>query len=1262
MTDSESGYGIAFTYANGKVASYQEKSGSSTGASVTVTYPSHTQAVYRDHGADRTANTADDILTYYLFDYAGRTANAYTTDNSGNVLGATNAAYSSSGSTDKTNNRTLRSASIGIAGQQLLRDTSLEASTQWTISGACLSVANPRTGSLAVEGTLEGSGTQSVYRSSESLAAGTTYTFSGYVNTSEATSFVGSGVYLKVTDGSGNSWTSNPVNYATASTVDNGWVRVSVSFTAKSSGAHTVGVYFDGAVGPCYADDFQLEKGEAPSSHNLVENGSMQMSSYGWTMGTGAGIDASKGAAGSSASLKISGDPESASANAYQDIPLNLPGSQTYVLSGWVYANAVPDSDPSSATGTSKKCGLRATITYSDGGTEAPYASFNSDLSKSWQFTSMTIVPKQSGKTVASIRVTCAYEGNANTAYFDNISLLREAAQTMKYDSDGNLVSVNSPGLKEDTNTYSGGNLIKTVTGGNGTYTYTYDTTYTHRLKSVSNGQITQSMGYDGTGNVTSTTLSGSGEKSIQTSASYTGNGNRLASVTDAAGASVTYGYGDANSQMMGLPTSVTDSYGTVTTSAYDASGRVTQTSVADCANLLYTYSSGNLSAVKRTSSGNSAQTYGFTYDSFGNMLTARVGNKTLAAYTYGAGNGLLTKQTYANGDSVSFTYDSLGRTKTATYADGRTLTYTYNGEGRLHSVTEEGGGSSPVTYLYTYDSLGRLISSEQKEGATSTLRTSQTYNENNQLTKQAWQMGSAAYAEDYTYNTSDGSLNTMTTGVGTTLTMGYDGLRRLTSVTGGPVTRQYTYRDISGTQTTMQVASVTSGDYTYGYTYDAMGNIATYTAPGQNPVTYTYDDQGQLLSATGNDSYSYTYDTVGNILTASRGSSTHSYTYGNTDWKDLLTAFDGEAITYDASGNPLSYYNGTRWAFTWSNGRWLTQASASGTTVDYTYNLDGLRTNKTVDGVAHNYLYAGGKLMRETYGSNTLDFFYDANGIPYALKYNGAVYYYITNLQGDVTYLVDANGTAAATYEYDPYGNIITATGTLAQINPLRYRGYYYDNETGLYYLQSRYYDPAVGRFINGDGYASTGQGIIGYNMYAYCNNNPVLYTDSAGCYPLQTAFEFLDRWLTGDGSKQEFTDRDQLTRKIKKSSQMQNAITEAVKQYQDGQMSASGTLNFTPDNGGYELYLGIQHCLYTINVTTETKTTGFWFWKQEKKRYVATVVISDTYDFDEIRDWNSLGSIANNLAYIYHLLGGGHNYEWTATFTQVTKWEKSP
>ena len=368
--------------------------------------------------------------------------------------------------------------------------------------------------------------------------------------------------------------------------------------------------------------------------------------------------------------------------------------------------------------------------------------------------------------------------------------------------------------------------------------------------------------------------------------------------------------------------------------------------------------------------------------------------------------------------------------------------------------------------------------------------------------------MNGAAYSEGYTYNSADGSLNTMTTGVGTTLTMGYDGLRRLTSVTGGPVTRQYTYRDIDSTKTTLQVASVTSGGQQYGYTYDSMGNIATFSAPGKGTVTYTYDNQGQLLSAAGDTTYTYTYDGAGNILTASDGTATHSYTYGDTDWKDLLTGFDGQAIIYDAIGNPTSYCNGTRWAMTWENGRSLATASDGTSSLSFAYDANGLRTSKTVNGVSYRYYYASGRLMRMSWGTNIIDFFYDESGQPYAMKYNGTAYYYITNLQGDVMRIVDGSQNTVTSYDYDPYGKVISATGTLANINPLRYRGYVYDQETGFYYLQSRYYDPTVARFINADGYASAGQELLGKNMFAYCKNNPITMVDDSGSFALTAAF----------------------------------------------------------------------------------------------------------------------------------------------------------
>ena len=163
---------------------------------------------------------------------------------------------------------------------------------------------------------------------------------------------------------------------------------------------------------------------------------------------------------------------------------------------------------------------------------------------------------------------------------------------------------------------------------------------------------------------------------------------------------------------------------------------------------------------------------------------------------------------------------------------------------------------------------------------------------------------------------------------------------------------------------------------------------------------------------------------------------------------------------------------------------------------------------------VTHEYLTLNGKVARETIKTNNsltavLDFIYDESGKPFALKYstNGTsfqTYYYVLNLQGDVVklihYIPGFEYESVATYEYDAWGNIVSSSGRLAEINPLRYRGYYYDNETGFYYLQSRYYDPANRRFINADLLASTGQGFTGTNMFAYCVKSPVVLGDDEG------------------------------------------------------------------------------------------------------------------------------------------------------------------
>ena len=214
-----------------------------------------------------------------------------------------------------------------------------------------------------------------------------------------------------------------------------------------------------------------------------------------------------------------------------------------------------------------------------------------------------------------------------------------------------------------------------------------------------------------------------------------------------------------------------------------------------------------------------------------------------------------------------------------------------------------------------------------------------------------------------------------------------------------------------------------------------------------------------------------------------------------------MLTGYDGKTITYDTIGNPLS--DGT-WTYTWEHGRELASMSDGSTTWSYEYNADGLWTKRTNGSTTYSYIYNGSSLSRMTVGSNTLYFAYDATGTPMSVTYNGTNYYYVTNIQGDITAILNTSGTAVVQYTYDAWGNILTTTGsmasTLGETNPLRYRGYVYDRETRLYYLQSRYYDPTIGRFLNADNYPTTGQGLTGNNMFAYCGNNPVSREDTGG------------------------------------------------------------------------------------------------------------------------------------------------------------------
>ncbi|MBR0040901.1 MAG: RHS repeat protein [Oscillospiraceae bacterium] len=838
-------------------------------------------------------------------------------------------------------------------------------------------------------------------------------------------------------------------------------------------------------------------------NENLL-GGSDASSTTGWTGGTRQ-TDPRFGYA-----LKVTGAiGETREVSKTVTIPASDRLNKSYTLSAWAKADSV------ALSAGNRSFMLRATLIYTDNQTEVSQLSFCPD-SLEWQYASLPLVPKRS-VGVAQIKVSFLFNHNPNTALFTNACLTADSAQSYTYDDEGNLTSVSEPGSAAAGFTYSGADLMTQVTRGNGTYEYDYDSA--HNLTEVSNNGVTMSLSYDAKGNTTGSTLTGN-TLTIGSSAEYTYNGNLLSRQTDSRGGQTSYAYGSAISRQLGRPTAVTDPKGVSVSTGYNASnGRVTGSSMTGVS-LAFGYANGRLSSLSRTAGG-STQSYSLSYSGFGSLTSVKVGTRTLVTNGYSSHNGLRSA-TFLGSSSFAYDYDELERLRHVYYNNGSSpaLSYSYYGEGPLQSLTDSVNNRS---YVYSYDTLNRLTGLEEKVGTNTVQSWTAVYDTASRPQSLSYTVspqwngtftGTRSYS--FTYRSSDGALTAMGT-PGGTLRFGYDWLQRRTSQTlsvagTDKLKRQYLYLPGSGGNTTTLVKNVLfkKADDTllraYTYSYDANGNITGVT--GSRTASYTYDSQNRLTWASegtlsSQTETSYTYDGAGNLLTKSSGGVTDTYTYGDSGWKDLLTAYNGHAITYDGIGNPLSYHDGT--VFTWVNGRRLATAvnTGSGLNVSYTYDADGLRLSKTVGGVVHKYVWQDGRLISEQFGNNTLEFFYDDVGRPFSVKVNGGTYFYITNLQGDVTAICNASGSILAVYNYDAYGKITSMTdNSLTRVNPLRYRGYYYDSETGFYYLKGRYYDPNICRFINADDPSALGANsdFASVNLFAYCGDNPVNRKDDGG------------------------------------------------------------------------------------------------------------------------------------------------------------------
>ena len=590
----------------------------------------------------------------------------------------------------------------------------------------------------------------------------------------------------------------------------------------------------------------------------------------------------------------------------------------------------------------------------------------------------------------------------------------------------------------------------------------------------------------------------------------------------------------------------------------YDGFGNVKQTLVGSQSLSTNTFKANN-GPLAKTTYGN-GDIKRFTYNNFGQKAAIygtdansdSTAEKLLYSWTYNDSGVGLTHTDHVNQLEYIGDYDSLGRLSKEETQNSETnafigsTEYGYDIRNNLTSlITNYGGKGNKQQYFYTQVSESTNSADYQKDNLPTMYKLNDdiyalyrygTLNRYNQRNLVIGTNTNLYY--NYIYKVSDrnasGESKYRTTQIAEeyigndVYLYGYDVLGNITSI-------KKAERTTAGSNET---SHTTAQDYVT-YSYDDLGQLTEEKFLNKETrKTWLYDELGNI---TNRNEYKYVTVTDPETNTETEKeivgkSVVYTYTTDNKStvgWNNLLTSVKTveyeddetekssvtETITYDQIGNPTSYLGASlKW-----NGRELTSYTEGDTSISYKYDADGLRTSKTVNGVTSKYFYVNGQLHYEERSDGTkLYFFYDSNGFLTGLEYNNTMYYPATNKRGDVVALYYANGKIMGRYEYDAWGNVIkiediyydsngnqvtadltnnTTSRDLLVVNPIRYRGYYYDSETKLYYLQSRYYNPEVGRFLNADGYLTTDVNEpLTYNMFAYCMNNPVNYSDPSG------------------------------------------------------------------------------------------------------------------------------------------------------------------
>lgn len=742
-----------------------------------------------------------------------------------------------------------------------------------------------------------------------------------------------------------------------------------------------------------------------------------------------------------------------------------------------------------------------------------------------------TLTETSDGKTV-----TYTYDAKGNV--LSEVSDDEDAENTYyKYDTNGNVIRqqtgknytysvyndnnelVISASLKENykgdipsqynadldcfdtvTYTYENGLLVKSVDSkSNETVTYLYDdygnTTKTTTLTETDNESKigTVDSTYDLFGNVLTTKSGDETSSYIYDKAGRTllanEKGDCTRTIYDDLGRTVQeIGSEDYDSSKDGLPTENTYS-DTNAGHTYKYAANGTLTSETNRLGKATKYFYNDIGSKVREE----FDIYKFYYLNHGELYQVKVANVTTVTYSYDKDFHLLS-ESYANDDVIRYTYNDNGDV-TAQYHNSNAkpyVTYTYNDNGEL---TEKVNANTKLKYVYGENDKVEVYKTSDNTLVQSYTETKTEAAEENGIESKT-DVTESHFGTSYSSIVKDKSIeytNASNTVLYSYTTTGTDDSEKINASSvkyngSTSLSSSYSYDD-NGNVLTKSYGENTS----ITNTYDSKDRITTTTYAGKT-TNYTYDSNGQLLSAN-NDTYAY--DSRGNITSKTESGTTTTFTYSTGGWKDQLVSVNGIDLTYDDNGNVLTY--GEK-EYTWNSGRNLESIVDGDKKYSYTYDETGIRTSKTVNGVTTYFNTKDGVILSQTDGTNTMYFQYDTSGTPLGFVLNGTQYFYITNQMGDVLAIIDTNGDIVANYEYDAWGKVLTADTDIAEQNPIRYRGYYYDNETGYYYLQSRYYDSNICRFINADLHEIvnvTKDICTGINLFSYCNNNPINNSD---------------------------------------------------------------------------------------------------------------------------------------------------------------------